>query len=513
MKSNLARLATDYNQWEDESGSGAAIPTYRFDYSPEKKVTANKYASTPTRSPLKQVSSPNRSPLKQAINLPIKSSPKPPFICSSPQKKQPDPNLDCPSKCKDLIDKFAQEEVLNTKQIQMKEIIEEESPQIEDHQSPKKFFFPNVSPQKRDNKMPSPIKMVVSPVQPVEKKPSTSVEETGMSLKARIALFEKAKLHEQRPESPQPERLSVFEKKLLFENAMDKIEKPKNVKIPINEERQAHIETKKEVEIALAAFEEIDQYSTSSIESETTFFSKLSPRHFDVTGDSVAYEFPPPPSFVEPPEIIANDNAMFTSHSDFSSQSKNLPEHRDSFTSSQTSTPSTSGTDDDAKISNKSASKRIYPELPTYEEGNSLHTSPIKLSPQKNSVSPIKMYKPNEDDQFKEVKTTTPMRTLSMYRREQKLQTKTTPSTPSIIYTTPKFMLKEEEEDSEKIENEIRKLETEVMQHKNVISQANQALILCLESPEFRGSLEQVEAEKHLLIASKHTVHLILVKM
>lgn len=52
------------------------------------------------------------------------------------------------------------------------------------------------------------------------------------------------------------------------------------------------------------------------------------------------------------------------------------------------------------------------------------------------------------------------------------------------------------------VQNKIEELLSNVGKQQTVISQASQALNLCMSTIEFSGSSEQVEAEKLLLVAS-----------
>lgn len=74
---------------------------------------------------------------------------------------------------------------------------------------------------------------------------------------------------------------------------------------------------------------------------------------------------------------------------------------------------------------------------------------------------------------------------------------------PTIVENSPD--LKEDSVVDEKleVENKIQELLESVGKQQTVISQASQALNLCISTVEFSGSSEQVEAERLLLVASK----------
>lgn len=100
---------------------------------------------------------------------------------------------------------------------------------------------------------------------------------------------------------------------------------------------------------------------------------------------------------------------------------------------------------------------------------------------------------------------TTPMRTISFYRKEKSAQNSQS-STPDVVLLTPKRCPNAEsgidfEERKRKIKELILKLQREVDDANRVAGQATQALNLCLERDEFIGSFERVEAEKLLLFS------------
>lgn len=66
-------------------------------------------------------------------------------------------------------------------------------------------------------------------------------------------------------------------------------------------------------------------------------------------------------------------------------------------------------------------------------------------------------------------------------------------------------------DDTHLVEEKIKKLLDEVCKQQTVISQTSQALNLCAATIEFSGSTESVEGERHLLVASKSVVFVIVV--
>lgn len=58
------------------------------------------------------------------------------------------------------------------------------------------------------------------------------------------------------------------------------------------------------------------------------------------------------------------------------------------------------------------------------------------------------------------------------------------------------------EEEGVLVENKIQELLQEINKQQTIISQASQALNLCLSTVEFSNSGEQVESERLLLLAS-----------
>ncbi|KAK6616848.1 hypothetical protein RUM43_014989 [Polyplax serrata] len=85
------------------------------------------------------------------------------------------------------------------------------------------------------------------------------------------------------------------------------------------------------------------------------------------------------------------------------------------------------------------------------------------------------------------------LHTVSFYRKQQQNYT---PSEE--IATQPDII----EDQSVLVENKIQELSAEVNKQQTIISQASQALNLCLSTVEFSGSGEQVEGERLLLLAS-----------
>uniref|UniRef100_A0A1B6D2J0 PH domain-containing protein n=1 Tax=Clastoptera arizonana TaxID=38151 RepID=A0A1B6D2J0_9HEMI len=100
--------------------------------------------------------------------------------------------------------------------------------------------------------------------------------------------------------------------------------------------------------------------------------------------------------------------------------------------------------------------------------------------------------------------------TISVYRKQQALSTKPVspprrvqidPSQYSIDSDNANDTL-ELERELEMIDQKIEELEQEVTKQSIIIQQSSQALNLCYSTIEFSGSTEQVEAERHLLVAT-----------
>ncbi|CAH1981243.1 unnamed protein product [Acanthoscelides obtectus] len=90
---------------------------------------------------------------------------------------------------------------------------------------------------------------------------------------------------------------------------------------------------------------------------------------------------------------------------------------------------------------------------------------------------------------------------VSFYRKQQNQV-----STPPVRQIIRQPVIEEVEpkkgDDSEAVRRKTAELQEEVNKQQNIISQTSQALNLCMSTPEFSGSTEQVEAEKVLLVAT-----------
>ncbi|XP_066599667.1 anillin-like isoform X2 [Prorops nasuta] len=98
------------------------------------------------------------------------------------------------------------------------------------------------------------------------------------------------------------------------------------------------------------------------------------------------------------------------------------------------------------------------------------------------------------------------MHSVSFYRRQQSQ----TPKTPcrqvsrvaNYLESESKSTQDNDEEESIKVEETIKRLLDEVSKQQTIIGQASQALNLCTSTVEFSGSREQVEGERLLLVAT-----------
>lgn len=131
-----------------------------------------------------------------------------------------------------------------------------------------------------------------------------------------------------------------------------------------------------------------------------------------------------------------------------------------------------------------------------YTAGSSVDSSPSK-SPEKYHRSEM----PLENNQ-----ETPLMHSVSFYRKQQNLAVKNTPMRQ--IVRPPETVVKMESEpvpqinEEEAIRMKITELLEEVSKQQIVISQASQALNLCMATVEFSESAEQVEGERLLLLAT-----------
>ncbi|RWS30058.1 actin-binding protein anillin-like protein [Leptotrombidium deliense] len=172
------------------------------------------------------------------------------------------------------------------------------------------------------------------------------------------------------------------------------------------------------------------------------------------------------------------------------------------------------------------SSERLYPELPSFQESEhelsyALETS----SPQKGAnrkrysdlqqVSPIKKFSPPEiliQPQPARVEKCEkpPMRTLSMYRREQKmLAAMNSPSSNTLdikekLHREEKAMMQQQRTDASDRFELLRRAIAE--QHNAVIAQTTTALNIIYSSGEFVNSKEHIEAEKILLVATQRRI-------
>jgi hypothetical protein len=145
---------------------------------------------------------------------------------------------------------------------------------------------------------------------------------------------------------------------------------------------------------------------------------------------------------------------------------------------------------------------RLYPELFTLEESDEMHSKGL-LTRTPPPEKPPRVYEQSACP-------TTPLRTISFYRREQSKNT--TPSIQTIVYKDKDLEIKDEiqtENRNRQIQDRIDQLREEIEQHNRIAGQASQALNLCLEVNEFKGSTEQVEAERLLLVSGQCFIYII----
>ena len=149
-------------------------------------------------------------------------------------------------------------------------------------------------------------------------------------------------------------------------------------------------------------------------------------------------------------------------------------------------------------IGSESPSKnRLYPQL--FAEPNELcrQTLEVESDPPEK---PPRIYQQTFET------NTTPLRTISFYRREQTQHKSdnTTPSLQTVIIQSNAKQINENMdlvERNRKLQQRIDELKEKVEETTRIAGQASQALNLCLEREEFKGSTERVEAEKVLLLS------------
>ncbi|XP_015788796.1 anillin [Tetranychus urticae] len=204
-------------------------------------------------------------------------------------------------------------------------------------------------------------------------------------------------------------------------------------------------------------------------------------------------------------------NSSF-SDKNFDLQERNCPQESDANGSIGSDTSSLlSSVDENNTVISQST--KIYPELPQFDEIVYKTCSEKVEEPLKSIISPIKIcdyptvvVSPKKNVQNDPVKpkssqATTPLRTLSMYRREQKIQqTLTKPADDEDEITTDlenealkrDLLKKYHEEKSKKIEN----LRIEADKLNKIIYQSFRALDHCVQ---IKNISERIEAEKILL--------------
>ncbi|XP_054165445.1 anillin-like isoform X2 [Oppia nitens] len=152
---------------------------------------------------------------------------------------------------------------------------------------------------------------------------------------------------------------------------------------------------------------------------------------------------------------------------------------------------------------------RLYPQL----DINSQEVCGQYNASETNYGSPPPTKPPRTHEDIPD-KDATPLRTISFYRREQSLKCKTN-TTPTIQTIVFKDVVYEPQnnldvyERKKRIQKKIEELKREVEEQNRIAGQASQALNLCLENTEFKGSIEQVEAEKVLLVSGQKRIALL----
>ena len=201
---------------------------------------------------------------------------------------------------------------------------------------------------------------------------------------------------------------------------------------------------------------------------------------------------------VSPRESIDNETAQqtvcdaFREIEDYSSEHEE--ELNDNLNCSIDSRISQSKLIIDKKMNISPTKNRLYPDL-------NLHDNEEIDPPSK----PPRLFLASEQSQ-PIATNTTPMRTISFYRKEKSAQNSKN-NTPSVVLTVPKKTVDNSELDIErrnrKINDKILELQRGIDDAARIAGQASQALNVCLETDEFRGSTERVEAEKLLLFSGK----------
>ncbi|CAG2175317.1 unnamed protein product, partial [Oppiella nova] len=164
----------------------------------------------------------------------------------------------------------------------------------------------------------------------------------------------------------------------------------------------------------------------------------------------------------------------------------------------------------DIEYESPTKKNRLYPQLD--DELNELYPQFRTSEPLDESSPPAKPPRVYEES-TQSTSESTPLRTISFYRREQSLKTSTN-TTPSVgtvgvglkDKVNEKYNNLDVTERNRKIKKQIDRLKQEVEEQNRIAGQASQALNLCLETQEFKGSIEHVEAEKVLLVCGQKRI-------
>lgn len=163
----------------------------------------------------------------------------------------------------------------------------------------------------------------------------------------------------------------------------------------------------------------------------------------------------------------------------------------------QTGQNSLSGGSDASAVSEHSG--RMYPELPVdQDEPGYYHSSPTKNARYDNlNMSPTKAPASEKDS--------TPMRTLSSYRLQQKQRVQAVEEIkPNIVYGQRNTKVDADIEDErlrEQARHEVKEMRQEAKVQEEMTTQASKAIGLCLASAV--GCKPHVDAEKTLLVSSE----------
>lgn len=364
--------------------------------------------------------------------------------------------------------------------------------------------------------------MTKSPISKLEKtkecevvtpKVQENVDPAELPLSARRALFEQKLLsgNSETPVQPKPELLSVSAKAKLFEKAIEEeTANAKNTYTPKNFGKKSYSElpqnTSKFTEEPLnkrGKSTETENVCNSELNNLNRNISEPSLHITNVAEDFNALDDDSYESahFHSSPKKKCSQNAQFGSEDDhltrstssksvkFSEEIECFPESKEYYT--QGSTHSSES------LLSQGSSSRLYPDLSVL-----MDCEEISISKQESTRFPEEA-KISEAESI-DNKSPGPelLRTLSAYRKEQ--MEKIAKNSPSVQVTKdaikPTFTNKELAKIALK---KLEGIEEKINDQEPIMIQASRAIKLCLEKPEFRNSVQRIEAEKLLLLASK----------